>query len=153
MSQLKLRFTAENSVFAATIRWYTWGAWSHVEFALPSGYLGSTNMALPNIPPGVALRPLDYVKADKEIFGTVEVDDPTMRRVLDFAKSQEGKGYDWLAIAGMPLRQDWHTKDAWFCSELVAAAFDAAGYPLVNGKMVDRITPRDIALSPLVKFG
>ena len=54
-------------------------------------------------------------------------------------------GHDWGGVIGIGFRRRWHDHDAWFCSELIAAAFADAGEPLVR---VDawRITPRDLYL-------
>jgi len=64
-------------------------------------------------------------------------------------ESQVGKPYDWLGIFGYALRKDWETHNAWFCSELVAWAFNQADFPLINAKK-SRVTPRDLTLSPFI---
>ena len=67
---------------------------------------------------------------------------------LALAMEQHGKPYDWAGVLGWGLRRQWQAPDSWFCFELVAASFDAAGAPLLRGSDAWRITPRDLLLSP-----
>lgn len=143
---VKLRFIAENDPGSWLIRYWTFYDYSHVEFVLPEGYLGA------RVNGGVQIRPFDYVKPAKEVFAQVDLPAAKEWAVLSYAKAQVGKPYDLGAIIGLVLKQDWENKNAWFCSELVATAFDIAGCPIINSAQVDRITPRDIAISPLVQF-
>lgn len=67
-----------------------------------------------------------------------------------WALTQAGKKYDFSAIAGIALNRDWRDETRWFCSELVAASFEAVGNPLLSTRpsaQVWRITPRDLLLS------
>jgi uncharacterized protein YycO len=64
------------------------------------------------------------------------------------ALTQAGKPYDFYAIGGIAFDRNWRDSHRWFCSELIAAAFEAAGSPLLNPSAnVWRITPRDLLLS------
>ena len=60
------------------------------------------------------------------------------------AASQIGKPYDYTAILGLGLRRDWQEEDAWFCSELVAWAFQHAGEPLFRAECLRRVTPQHL---------
>lgn len=146
MAFITLRFTAESDLVSASIRFKTWCGFSHCEFVLDDG----TTLAARSSG-GVAIRPLNYAKFSQVAYYTVEVTDAEKKAILDFARAQLGKGYDFEAIAGVVVHRDWRSKDRWFCSELVAAAFEVAK-PLVNvSPNVDRIVPRDILLSTLLK--
>lgn len=76
---------------------------------------------------------------------------PKTEEAFQWALTQEGKKYDWTAITGFAMNRDWREEDRWFCSELVCAAFEKVGAPLLNPQMqVYRITPRDLLLSPFI---
>lgn len=67
-----------------------------------------------------------------------------------WALSQAGKPYDYSAILGIALDRNWRDPKRWFCSELICAAFESAGAPLLSTRPSDavyRITPRDLLLS------
>ena len=67
-----------------------------------------------------------------------------------WALTQNGKPYDFSAISGIAFDRNWHADEKWFCSELVAVAFEKAGYPILSTRPSDevfRITPRDLLLS------
>jgi hypothetical protein len=134
---ITLQFSAQRLPASWLIRWFTWSPFSHVDLVLPDGrLLGARGSG------GVAIR-------DPEPFYKVarfQVDAPD--RVLDLAAEQIGKPYDWAAILGIAARGDWQDQGRWFCSELVAWAFQQAGRPLLRANHFHRITPRDLLLSP-----
>jgi hypothetical protein len=81
-----------------------------------------------------------------EIFVDVPVTDAQASRFWCFLLAQSGKPYDDALIAtfaaGMFIgRRDWHETDHWICSELQAAACEAADVlrPFPQGKYA--ITP------------
>lgn len=93
---------------------------------------------------GVQVRPANY--APFTIKQRYQADAPDS--VLAYALSQVGKPYDSRGIINFGLHsRSWHDDKAWFCSELVAAAFDQAGVPLVLVPDNKRVTPRDLTLS------
>src|ERR1700723_265500 len=142
---IKLRFLDNRGLVPDLIKFWTWSQISHVEFAFDNGYLGAV------APGGVELRSLDYAKPKKEWFGTVETT-PEQEKIIDrFVLSQRGKSYDYAQIAGIILHKDWSSKNSWFCSELVFAAFAKAGILLLDRDQGDRITPYDLFISPLIK--
>lgn len=142
-----VRFVSGTGASSATIKWYTSSPWSHVEFWTPNGYLGA------RLAGGVQLRPFDY---DASQIATQEFRRwdlaPDKELALEqWLAAQIGKDYDWLAILALPLHRDWKTEDDWFCSELVAAAFNKVGCPILSPHtIVSKITPRDIALSVML---
>lgn len=145
---INLRFITQSGPVSFIIRKFLWSQYSHVEFVVPIGYLGAREM-------GVKIRPFDYCKPKREVFAQVECNQEVSDKVIAFARSQIGKPYDFISIlAGFPFRLDLGSKDGkrWFCSELVAQAFEAANYPLVERRNKDRISPEDILQSPLVKI-
>lgn len=140
---VRLRFiTNPKSIVSAAIRWATFSEFSHVEFALPEGYLGA------HADGGVLLRHFDYDPSPKFAFARIECGETTTRNVIQIARAQIGKPYDMTAIVGLFFNRDWRQPDSWFCSELVEYCFDAADCALLDDhKHYNRITPRDIVLS------
>lgn len=67
-------------------------------------------------------------------------------RFWDFMDAQDGKPYDWKAIAGFAIGQrTWDEPNAWFCSELVMAALKESGIWQPQGQVyISRIDP-DVA--------
>jgi uncharacterized protein YycO len=61
-----------------------------------------------------------------------------------WAAAQVGKPYDLTALFGWLSGRDWQEEDSWFCSELVAAAFDKAGSPLFREGTMSRVTPQHL---------
>lgn len=120
------------------IRWLTWSDFSHVDFRLPDGSLLGARLD-----GGVQIRKPDYAKFTAKAIYRADAPDT----VLDFARKQVGKPYDARGILNFGLHRNWKDDSSWFCSELVAAAFDQAGVPLVMTPNAGRVTPRDLTLS------
>jgi len=135
-----LQFSCSRSIAASAIRFGTWSWCSHVDLVLPDGSL------LGAIPGGVQIHRLEE-PARVERF-RVAADEGA---VVAAMQSQLGRPYDWDGILGWTFRRDWQEEDSWFCSELVAWAFQQAGNPLLRAECVHRITPRDLLLSPLLQ--
>ena len=132
-----LQFSSKATLASWVIQRFTWSEFAHVDIVLPDGrLLGADSDG------GVAIRdPEQFYKVAR-----FQVDAPEL--VLDLAAEQLGKPYDWGAIAGIVTRRDWQQPDRWFCSELIAWAFESAGHPLLRSHGHHRITPRDLLLSP-----
>ena len=143
MGKVWLRFVTESGLTSKAIKWFTWSKWSHVDFVLRDGrFLGA------RLDGGVQIRAHDYLVPSIFKYAYVEVDDP--RRVYGWASSQIGKPYDWRAIVGFLPRKDWHESGHWFCSELVSAALEQSGHPIVD-RSAFRITPQTAYESVEVK--
>ena len=143
---ITLQFSATNQIGSRLIRTLCWSWASHIDFVLPDGRLLGA-LAVQN-GGGVQyhkMKPLvEYSRVER-----FEIDAPDS--VLDFAKSQVGKPYDWAGVIGWMVRnRNWEEDDKWFCSELAAFSFMKAGFPLLN-EVAYRITPRDLLISPLLK--
>jgi uncharacterized protein YycO len=75
---------------------------------------------------------------------------------LAFAISQLGKPYDYTMVARFVTRrtESTRTKEKWFCSELVFAAFLHAGLPLLRDTQPWEVSPELLSKSPyLVEAG
>lgn len=177
MSTVELRFVTEthNKVFGLRypdfvsmgIRHITWSQYSHVEFVLDEEWQEAMHQSatvllkalldsqtLSNLTigarhkDGVQIRPSDYEPYPLDDRFLVEVTPEQKQTLMKFVLDQVGKPYDTTAILGILAHRDWRRQDSWFCSELVAAAFEAADAPLLYvTPHVNRITPRDTSLS------
>lgn len=139
-----LQFSSTSHPASRLICWGTWSRHSHVDFVLPDGTL------LGAVPGGVAIRPPEPERIRVERY-TVQIHVDTLGDPVMAALGQLGKPYDWRGALGLALRRDWQEDDAWFCSELVAWAFECAGTPLLKAPQAWRLTPRDLLLSPLLR--
>lgn len=135
-----LQFSAESNPGSWAIRKFTWSPYSHVDGILPDGrWLGA------RFDGGVQARK-PYPVSRSVRFAVAAPD-----AVLDAAMSQIGKPYDWRVFLSFALHRDWQDPGAWFCSELWAWAFQECGRPLLRADHLDRITPRDLLLSPYLE--
>ncbi|MDZ7887766.1 MAG: YiiX/YebB-like N1pC/P60 family cysteine hydrolase [Pseudomonas sp.] len=143
MSQIQLLFSTTHKPFSALIRTMTWSRWSHVALVAGPHVIEATALeGVRQISKAYAIsRASDYCLVD------LSAHDP--QAIIDAARSQIGKPYDWTAIAGLGLHRDWQEEDSWFCSELVAWAANQAGEPWFRAEALRRITPQHLwMLSP-----
>jgi hypothetical protein len=153
---IRLRFTTiEDSFVSWTIRTLSFSDWSHCELLVPGpiakkhasheGYLGS------HFENGVLLRPFNYDDRCRFHHADVRVSPEVQEKVFEFAYEQIGKPYDLTGVFGAAFHRDWQDDNAWFCSELIAAAFAYARHPLLNPQeYLHRVTPGQLYSSPLV---
>jgi uncharacterized protein YycO len=140
-----LRFTRGEGLYGYIVRWGTLSAFAHVGFKLDDGLVLD---ATPTY--GVAIREAK----DDETTEYFRVLAPRrhMDEAVTIALQQVGRPYDWSAIYGAVFRRDWCDDSSYFCAELVEFAFSKAHYPLVrDGHRYNRITPRDLLLSPRIR--
>ena len=84
---------------------------------------------------------------------SVQVTEEQKEKIEEFLQRQLGKPYDWLGILGFPLRnRKLESKNRWFCSELVFAAFKKAGVELLKNTHPSEVSPRLFLKSPLLQF-
>lgn len=116
-----------------------WSPWSHCAIVDGSEVIEAAVGA------GVRARPLADLLADSSRHDTVTFTARDAPAVVAAARSQIGKPYDYAGVLGIGIRRRWQDDDAWFCSELVAWAFEQGGAPLFRTQHW-RITPRDLYL-------
>ncbi|MEW6612718.1 MAG: YiiX/YebB-like N1pC/P60 family cysteine hydrolase [Pseudomonadota bacterium] len=138
MSAVQLLFTRRRHPGSALIRVATWSRWSHV--ALVDG----DEVIEAAAPHGVRRASVGAAIDRAARCALVELPARDPAAVLAAAASQLGKPYDWTAVLGLGLRRDWQEEDAWFCSELVAWAFQHAGEPLFRAEVLRRVTPQHL---------
>jgi uncharacterized protein YycO len=144
---IRIQIVTSPGPISAAIRFETRCWASHVEFVeMVDGHtLGSRSKG------GVMLR-----KGSLDRYSKVEQFTANgINEAYEWALMQVGKPYDYSAIAGITLNRNWRNESRWFCSELVAAAFEHAGCPILSTRPsigIWRITPRDILLSRQIYF-
>jgi uncharacterized protein YycO len=120
------------------------GGWaSHAEFVLEDGTTFGAHMD------GVKHRPPSSTKNYTRI---IRFDAPYMEQAYAAALTQDGKPYDFTAIAGIALDRDWREDDSWFCSEMGLWTFEQTPAPWLStahGLGLNMISPRDLLLSPV----
>lgn len=138
MGTIRLLFSTTGHPMSAAIRIGTWSDWSHV--AIIDGGDVIEAAALAGVRRGPVVHAID--RARHSVIVELPCRDP--QAVIAAAASQIGKPYDYTAILGLGLRRDWQEDDAWFCSELVAWAFQHAGVPLFRAECLRRVTPQHL---------
>jgi uncharacterized protein YycO len=126
MSVLNLIYAKDiNSIDGLLVKnWEAFGKWSHC------GVLTNKGTVIEAVPfKGVVETPLykfqdRFGKENTEITA-VSCPDPDL--AIQFAYSQLGKGYDYLAILGILFRQSWQEPSAWHCAELVETCLVKGG--------------------------
>ena len=144
MDEIRLRFVRGSAWDSRVIEYQTRAWCSHAEAVWD---LRETLGAMLN--GGVLVRSVD----DRAYRGVVRAETwaipcqgPQAEKFGTFLDNQIGKPYDWRAILSFGLgERDWRAPDSWFCSELQAAALEAAGLLTMTPCLpVSRITPRDL---------
>ncbi|MGO9998991.1 MAG: hypothetical protein ACLPKW_14805 [Acetobacteraceae bacterium] len=145
---IRLRFVYNSDWSSKAIALFSRGWPSHVDAMLPDGrLLGARSDLIGGMPRGVQARPGDYDPGAHSEVISLDADPRTEHNFYAFLHTQIGKPYDWRAIVAFAFDRVWRNPDAWFCSELQAAALEAAGYffaPL--SERANKITPRDLLL-------
>jgi hypothetical protein len=75
---------------------------------------------------GVLIRPSNYAPFSRTQRVTLPATDEQTDAFHAFLQAQVGKKYDMTAIVAFAFDRDWREDDSWFCSELQAAALEAA---------------------------
>ena len=124
MSHLYAIFSRRTSLPSFLTRFLTGGArWSHC------GILDRERSVVIEalMFKGVVETPLARWMLRYPSFQQIRIDCPQPEAALQFAREQVGKGYDYLAVLGVPWRTAWDHPGRWYCSELLEAALRAGG--------------------------
>jgi uncharacterized protein YycO len=139
VSSLRLLFcTNPINPLSWLIRAGSWSHWSHV--ALIDGDSVIEAIAIH----GVVRTPLAARQAQDPRWSISPLPCANPAAVIAAASSQIGKPYDYTGVLGVGLHRNWQEDDSWFCSELVAWAFDAGGSALFRPNVSHRVTPQDL---------
>ena len=146
---ISLQFSSVNDFGSELIRAFDHGKFSHVDVILADGeLLGARNDVYKDIPAGVQKRPPAYANFSSTKRVDLDTTPPCADRFYKFLDSQIGKPYDGEAILGFAVNRDWRDPAAFFCSELVAAGLEDAGYFAYSlAAPSNKITPADLLLA------
>ena len=100
--------------FDAAVRWWTRGAYSHVELVFSDG-MSASSYARDD---GVRFKDIEY-HPDRWDIIEIEADEEYARA---FFEKRLGLGYDHFGLFGFIWRPGVGKSRRWFCSEAVAAA-------------------------------
>lgn len=139
MGTVKVMFSRKRLPVSLLIRLVTWSSFSHCEILDGNELIGADMIH------GVMVTPLDQRLRASSYVSVVDFPCEDPDAVIKAARSQLGKGYDFLGLLGLITHQRrWQSTENWFCSELVAWSFSAAGQPVFRDDMVARITPQNL---------
>lgn len=143
MSTIRLLFcTNPRNPLSWAIRAGCWSKWSHV------GIIDGEDVIEAVALKGVVRTKLADRQANDPRWQIVELPCSDPQAVIAAASSQIGKPYDYTAVLGLGLHRVWKDADSWFCSELVAWAFDYASLPLFRAETLHRVTPQHLWMLP-----
>lgn len=151
---IKLRFVLGRGWASSAIAIFSAGHLSHVDAIMPDGTLfGARSDNIGGAPgvewSGVRTRPNPYEAVAKVVTFEIPAAPDQERAFYSFLKKQDGKCYDHLAIVAFAFNRNWRDDDAWYCSELQAAALeDAAILTKTLFLSANKITP--VMLATLV---
>jgi len=140
---MKILFCRSRTPISWLIRQFTWSDWSHCVLVAPDG-VSTVEARWPR----VTRSTVEAVRKDNGIVAMVDLPCPYPDTAFNWACTQVGKPYDLRAIFGFILHREWRDDSRWFCSEFVAAAFDAAASPLLRPIALNRVTPQTLWMLP-----
>ena len=151
MNSVSIQFCAFKSFWGRLFPWFSQGKVGHVDIVLPSGdLLGAQHEdGLGGEPSGVRVRPADYLAScggTSVIRVSFDATPQQAQAFYDFAHAQVGKPYDTRGILAFIFGRNWRDDRAWFCSELAAAALEAAGIVRRLSSPANKITPAGLLL-------
>lgn len=150
------------SLMSRAIMWLNWSAYSHAALftsrrtvieawatGIGSPWAWATGGVVREVP-GLWNQHSDETSVD--IFRPIGITDEECDAVENFCRAQVGKRYDWKGVFRFVCRRRPVSDDDWFCSELVAAGFEHAGFPLLAypaQKVFPGMLASSIRLAPL----
>ena len=136
------------------IKWQTRSEYSHAAILIPNGNIIES---YPGV--GVRLREsqiaagFDFMlQCPVDAFDVPEACARTWANAIEYCRHELGAKYDWKGIARFITRLPGGDPNRWFCSELVAAAFRAAGRPLLARIEPWAISPELLSISPKLRI-
>ena len=133
---IKIRCIEESGIASDLIDFRELGTFSHVEFIVPNGYLGS------RLSGGVQIRPFDYCQPDREVVLSITLDPEDEMKVMNWAHDQIGDAYGWRDVVDVALNDEVLAPKGLDCSHFVAKALSQGGFR-VTRKDFPEITPAD----------
>jgi len=141
-------FCRGSGLASAAIGWFGGSYYSHVTTLLPD----LRTVIDARLRGGVQRRPVSYLRGEQVDWYKLSCESSEANAVYRFLTAQLGKRYDVRGIldfvTGSNRDPHWTRRDAWFCDELAAASWIAAGIAKRPFKHLPlfRITPGGSAL-------
>ena len=143
---IHLRFFAGTDFSSRVIEWFSAGSFSHVAAVWSKdSLLDSRSDIVGGFPAGVRVRLASVEKAPRVVDMQLRASHQQVETWRHFLAAQLGKPYDKPGIFGFAVNRDWREPDSWFCSELQAAALEAAGLCPQLYAPANKITPVALA--------
>ena len=140
---MRILFCRSNSLISWLIRLITWSSFSHVVLLDPDG-IRTVEATWPRVKEWT----LAGVMGDNHVVQISSLPCANPEAAMAWARSQVGKPYDLLGIFGFLLHEDMHSPNRWWCSDLVAEAFEEGGTPLFREGSLARVDPQHLWLLP-----
>ena len=122
-------YAYQSGVGNALIRWWTNSPYSHVSW-LPWGVRGPVWEAI--YKKGVryceTLAETASCGTRVDIYDLLDLEVWQRNEITEYYAAREGDDYDWKGIVSFVLRRVKQDPGAWFCSEILHAACNAAEY-------------------------
>lgn len=133
------------------IAWRTWSPVTHVSWVDPYGF-GNWEAWRRGVQCNADLD-VDHTPGTRvDIYAVTGETQRVQDKVREFLQAERGKPYDMRGALGFATRRDLAQRQgAWFCSELVFAAYEYAGLPLLCRIEPHRVYPGLIVYSPLLQ--
>lgn len=123
---IRLRFVLGSGWASSAISVFSAGHLSHVDAVMPDGTLLGARSDNVGGGKGVRERPNPYETAAKVLWAEITAQPDQEADFYAFLRKQLGKPYDHLSIFAFAINRNWRDDDAWYCSELIAAALEDA---------------------------
>lgn len=129
------------------VRIFTLSQFSHVDYVSNLKDDNGNNMVLGSIPESGLNYRVQNDNSVYKLYRHVTKDKAEKRHFLNFMESKKGTAYDWLSVIGFAIpSRDWNNTKKWFCSEIIASAFNIIGHNLGEG--ANRVSPVDLLRYP-----
>jgi hypothetical protein len=136
VSTIRLQYSTARNLGSWAIRYWSAGAFSHVDTLLPNGWLcGARSDKVADVPAGFQVRPPHYEAFTRIAVVELQCTPNQLSDFNAFEVAQIGKPYDGPGIAGFIFPSifkerldDWREPDSWFCSEEKQAALEHCGW-------------------------
>jgi uncharacterized protein YycO len=141
---MKILLYKGRGLISWSIRWFTRSRFSHAAIMLPNGDVIEAWQ-------GAGVR-ITQLKSRKNVVSLATDLNPEQAAAVEsFLLNEVGSPYDYWNILGFITRRPRRSNRAWHCSEIVYAAYQAAGVNLL-GPSVNawEVTPGMLYTSPLL---
>lgn len=148
---MKIGLHHGKGLVARAIQWQSRSHWNHASIWLDGWCYEAREFNGVIRQSAIARR----VTASDEIafFEVAGVEDLPVGQVIalrEWLDSEVGCPYDYRNVFRFATRMMAADNEAWFCSELVFAALEQVGIPLLRGVPAHHVSPGMLALSPLL---